>query len=68
VSVLGEHDHACPGVAGPYAAHIDRLRPTGQNALVFEDANHSLRVDGDLMRTLAILRETVEAIGDFLRP
>jgi hypothetical protein len=36
--------------------------------LVFEDANHSLSVDSDLMRTLAILRETVEAIGDFLRP
>lgn len=48
------------------AEHVDRLQAPGRRVLVFEDASHSLALGGDLPCTLAILPETVEAIGEFV--
>jgi hypothetical protein len=48
------------------ADHLARLRAAGHRTLVLENANHSLGVEGDLVRTLEMLQKTVEAVGEFL--
>lgn len=50
-----------------YEPHqLARVRAAGHRTLVLESANHSLGIQGDLARTLTILRETVEAVAEYL--
>lgn len=46
--------------------HLAQLRAAGHRTLVLENAGHSLGVEGDLVRTLKMLQETVETVAQFL--
>lgn len=48
------------------ADHLSQLRAAGHRTLVLENAGHSLGVEGDLVRTLKMLQETVETVAQFL--
>lgn len=41
-------------------------KATGAEALIFQDADHSMEIRGDLLRSVAILQQIVQAIAGFL--